>query len=65
MELTQEDISELKKMHFEKTGEKLSDREAWDIGTNLMELAIILHSPYGKGEQKSEKVSKGNKSSKT
>jgi len=42
MPLNQKAIDELKKIHFEETGEKLSNQEAWDMGLNLIKLLKAL-----------------------
>jgi hypothetical protein len=39
MPLTQESIDELKQIHLEEYGEKLSNQEAWDMGINLLNFA--------------------------
>ena len=38
MLLEPEDIEELKQIHFEETGERLSDSEAIDMGRRLLQL---------------------------
>lgn len=45
MPLTQEAIDKLKKIHFEEYGEELSNQEAWDMGTRLVNLfkTIVKH----------------------
>ena len=42
MPLDQKAIDELKKIHLEETGEKLSNQEAWDMGLNLIKLLKAL-----------------------
>jgi len=42
MPLTQEAIDDLKKIHFEEYGEKLTNDEAWEMGVRLLNLAKTL-----------------------
>ena len=52
MTLSQKDIDELKEIHFKKTGEKLCNQEAWDMGINLLQFFKALdrypHRPHNK-----------------
>jgi hypothetical protein len=46
MPLTQKAIDELKEIHRQKTGESLSDDEAWAMGHRLLRIfAILTRSP--------------------
>ena len=42
MPLTQDHIDELKKIHKEDFGEELTDKEAWEMGTRLVNLFGLL-----------------------
>ena len=42
MQLPKESIEELKQIHFKKTGEQLSDEEALEMGTRLINLLKIV-----------------------
>ena len=42
MSLDQKAIDELKKIHYDETGEQLSNQEAWDMGLNLIKLLKAL-----------------------
>jgi hypothetical protein len=44
MGLDQKAINELKQIYLEEFGEKISDREAWDMGINLVNLFVALTS---------------------
>ena len=45
MPLTQKAIDELKAIHRQKTGESLSDDEAWAMGHRLLRILAILTRP--------------------
>ena len=45
MPLTQKAIDELKEIHHRKTGEQLSDDEAWAMGHRLLRIFAILARP--------------------
>ena len=42
MPLTHKAIDDLKKIHFEEYGEKLTNDEAWEMGVRLISLAKTL-----------------------
>jgi hypothetical protein len=44
MALTKEAVDKLKNIHEAATGEKLSDDEAWEMATRLLELAHLVLS---------------------
>lgn len=46
MSLTQEDIDELKKIYEKDYGKKISNKEAWEMGINLLELGKVLLRGY-------------------
>lgn len=41
--ITKEDIEELKKIHLQQTGEKISDQETLEMGTRLVMLMRALN----------------------
>ena len=52
MALNQKAIDELKQIYFKEFGEELSDREAWDMGINLINIfkAVSEYSCHKKVE---------------
>jgi len=42
MALTQEAVDKLEMIHEKDTGEKLSDEDAWEMATRLLELGCIV-----------------------
>lgn len=52
MPLTEKAIDELKEIYRRKTGEELSDEEAWEMGNRLVRLFAILARPPKKDEEK-------------
>jgi hypothetical protein len=53
MNLSQKDIDELKEIHYKKTGDKLCNREAWDMGMNLLQFFKAVYR-YPQHPQKKE-----------
>ena len=47
MPLTQKDIDELKAIHRRKTGEELTNDEAWEMGMSLMKFFTTLYKNKG------------------
>ncbi|MFZ1683638.1 MAG: hypothetical protein WAU88_05840 [Candidatus Zixiibacteriota bacterium] len=47
MPLRQPDIDKLKKLYKEDSGEDLSEREAWAMGTRLVQLLRLLFREDG------------------
>ena len=45
MSLSRESLKELKQIHFDKTGEMLSDHDALEIRTRLLGLFRIIMKP--------------------
>lgn len=54
MPLTQKAIDELKEIHRRKTGETLSDEEAWAMGHRLIRIFAILARPPASEPQADE-----------
>jgi hypothetical protein len=48
MPLTQKAIDELKAIHKKLTGEELSDKEALEMGINLLNLFSAIYKPIPK-----------------
>jgi hypothetical protein len=49
MPLTQKAIDDLKAIHRRKTGQELSDDDAWEMGNRLIRLfAVLTREPAGK-----------------
>jgi len=52
MELTQKAIEELKEIYYQETGEKISDKEAKEMGENLLFLFKIICRPIPEVKRK-------------
>lgn len=48
MALTKEAVDKLKELHRKETGEELSEEEAWEMATRLLELARLIRN-WGRG----------------
>jgi hypothetical protein len=53
--MTEDDIEELKQIHFKESGEKLSNVEAWEMGTRLIKLFRIIGKKIPENSQESGK----------
>jgi len=54
MSLSRAALEELKQINFEKTGEKLSEQEALDMGTRLINLFKVIGKKIPENSEESD-----------